>query len=69
MPPFGSIQLILEGVGAMLAMVGLGGSAGITIGVLLRRAPEDIGSLGHAGTALGFILGIPAAILFVLLSK
>jgi hypothetical protein len=67
MPSFSTIHLILEGVGAMLAVIGLGGSGFVTLALLLRRPSEEIGRWGQIGTAVGFILGGPVAIVTVLL--
>jgi hypothetical protein len=70
MPPFATIQVILEGVGAGLAMVGLGGSLGTTVAVLICRPRDEISVWGQIGTAIGFLLGIPVAIgVVVLLSN
>jgi hypothetical protein len=66
----GTIHLILEGIGAMLAMVGLGGSAFVTIAVLIGKRSEEVGRWGQIGTAIGFLFGIPAGIItVVVLSK
>jgi hypothetical protein len=67
MPLFSTIQLILEGVGVMLAVIGLGGSGFVTLALLLRKPSEEIGRWGQIGTAFGFILGVPVAICTVLL--
>jgi hypothetical protein len=67
MPSFGTIHLILEGVGAMLAVIGLGGSGGIALAVLLDKPSEQVSRWGQLGTALGFLFGIPAAVLVVVL--
>ncbi len=70
MPPFATIQLVLEGVGAGLAMVALGGSLGITVTVLIGKSSDVVTHWGHIGTAIGFLVGIPVAIVtFVLLSN
>jgi hypothetical protein len=66
-PSFSTIHLILEGVGVMLAVVGLGGSGFVTLALLLGKPPEEIGRWGQIGTAFGFILGVPVAIGTVLL--
>ncbi len=52
---------------ALLAMVGLGASLGITIGVFVGRPSEETGHWGHIGTALGFVVGIPVGVAVVLL--
>ena len=67
MPSFGTIHLILEGVGAMLAGIGLGGSGFVTLALLIGRPTEEVGRWGQMGTAVGFILGIPVAVGTVLL--
>jgi hypothetical protein len=63
----GTIQLILEGVGAMLAVIGLGGSGGIAIAVLLGKPLDRVSRWGQLGTTLGFLFGIPATVLVVVL--
>jgi hypothetical protein len=65
MPSFSTIQLILEGVGVMLAVIGLGGSGCVTVAVLIGRPVEEVGRLGQLGTAAGFIVGVPTAIVTV----
>jgi hypothetical protein len=65
MPSFGTIQLILEGVGVLLAVVGLGGSGCVTLAVLIHRSTEEVGRWGQIGTAAGFVLGVPVAIITV----
>ncbi len=67
MPSFSEIHLILEGVGVMLAVIGLGGSGFVTLALLIRRPMEEVGRWGQIGTAVGFILGVPIAIGTVLL--
>jgi hypothetical protein len=64
---FSTIHLILEGIGAMLAVVGLCTSGFVTGALLLRRPSEEIGRWGQFGTAFGFILGVPVAIGTILL--
>jgi hypothetical protein len=65
-----NVHPILEGVGAMLAVVGLCGSAAVAVAVLINRPSEEVGRWGQRGTAAGFILGIPAGfIVFALVSK
>ena len=66
-PSFSTIHPILEGVGAMLAVVGLCTSGFVTGALLLRRPTEEVGRWGQIGTAFGFILGVPVAIGTVLL--
>jgi hypothetical protein len=66
-PSFSTIHLILEGVGAMLAIVGLGGSGCMTVAVLFRKSAEEVSRWGQIGTAIGFLVGIPAAVFTVLL--
>ncbi|HJZ37677.1 MAG TPA: hypothetical protein VJ204_15515 [Solirubrobacterales bacterium] len=66
-PSFSTIHLILEGVGAMLAVVGLCTSGFVTLALLFRRPTEEVGRWGQIGTAFGFILGVPVAIGTVLL--
>jgi hypothetical protein len=65
MPSFSTIQLILEGIGVMLAVIGLGGSGCVTVAVLIGRPVEEVGRWGQLGTAAGFIVGVPAAIITV----
>lgn len=70
MPSFGTIHLILEGVGAMLAVIGLGGSGAVALAVLLGKPSQEVGRWGQIGTASGFFVGVPAAIVTVwLLSR
>ena len=66
-PSFSTIHLILEGVGAMLAVIGLGSSGFVTLALLIGRPTEEIGRWAQIGTAVGFIIGIPVAIIAVLL--
>ena len=66
-PSFSTIHLILEGVGAMLAVVGLCTSGFVTLALLLRKPSDEIGRWGQIGTAFGFILGVPVAFGTVLL--
>jgi hypothetical protein len=66
-PSFSTIHLILGGVGAMLAVVGLCTSGFVTLALLIRRPREEVGRWGQIGTAVGFILGVPVAIGTVLL--
>jgi hypothetical protein len=66
-PSFSTIHLILEGVGVMLAVIGLCTSGFVTLALLMRRPREEVGRWGQFGTAVGFILGVPAAIVIVLL--
>jgi hypothetical protein len=66
-PSFSTIHLILEGVGVMLAVVGLCTSGFVTGAVLIRKPSEEVSRLGQIGTAVGFILGVPVAIVIVLL--
>jgi hypothetical protein len=49
----------------MLAVIGLGGSGCITVAVLIGRPVEEVGRWGQLGTAAGFIVSIPAAIITV----
>ena len=67
MPSFSTIQLILEGVGVMLAIVGLGGSGCMIVACPFPKIREEVGRWGQIGTATGFIVGVPAAIFTVLL--
>lgn len=54
----------------MLAVIGLGGSGGIAIAVLIDKPSEEVSRWGQIGTTIGFFLGIPIAIvIFVLLSN
>lgn len=66
-PSFGTIALILEGVGALLAMAGLGGSGAITVAVLLKKPSDKVSRWAQYGTTGGFIVGVPVAITVVLL--
>jgi hypothetical protein len=66
-PSLSTIHLILEGVGAMLAVIGLCASGFVTGALLIRRPTEEVGKWGQIGTAVGFILGVPVAIGMVLL--
>jgi hypothetical protein len=66
-PSFSTIHLILEGVGVMLAVIGLCTSGFVTCALLIRRPSEEISRWGQFGTAVGFILGVPAAIVIVML--
>jgi hypothetical protein len=69
-PPLGAIRLVLEGVGAMLAVIGLGGAGGIAIAVLLDKPSDRVSRWGQIGTTFGFLLGIPVAIgIVVMLSN
>jgi hypothetical protein len=65
-PSFSTIQLILEGAGAMLAVIGLGGSGAVALAVLLGKPSQEAGRWGQIGTTLGFLIGIPFAICAVL---
>jgi hypothetical protein len=67
MPSFSTIHLILEGVGVMLAVIGLGGSGAVALAVLLDKPSQEVGRWGQIGTTLGFLIGIPFAICSVLL--
>jgi hypothetical protein len=51
----------------MLAVIGLCTSGFVTCALLIRRPSEEISRWGQFGTAVGFILGVPAAIVIVLL--
>ena len=42
-PSFSTIHLILEGVGVMLAVVGLCTSGFVTVALLIRRPREEVG--------------------------
>jgi hypothetical protein len=67
MPSFSTIHLILEGVGAMLAVIGLCASGFVTGALVIRRPTEEVDKWGQIGTAVGFILGVPVAVVIVLL--
>jgi hypothetical protein len=43
----------------------LGGSGCVTVAVLIGRPVEEVGRLGQIGTAAGFIVGVPTAIVTV----
>jgi hypothetical protein len=66
-PSFSTIHLILEGVGVMLAVIGLCTSGFVTLALLIRRPREEVGRWRQIGTAVGIIVGAPMAIGTVLL--
>jgi hypothetical protein len=67
---FGSVSLILEGLGVMLASIGIGGAFGIAAAVLEGKPNEEIARWGYWGTTAGVVLGIPLTIsAFVLIAR
>lgn len=67
---FASVSMILEGLGVMLASIGIGGAFGIAAAVLEGKSNEEITRWGYWGTTAGVVLGVPLTICaFVLMGR
>jgi hypothetical protein len=65
-----TIALLLEGLGVMLATVGVCTAAAVFAAVLERKSTDEVTRWGQWGTAIGFALGVPLTICaFVLLQR
>jgi hypothetical protein len=65
-----TVALLLEGLGVMLATVGVFGAAGVFAAVLERKSTNEVTRWGQWGTAIGFAVGVPLTICtFVLLQR
>ena len=67
---FASLGTILEGVGVMLASIGICGGCGIAAAVLEGKSNEEITRWGYWGTTAGVLIGLPLMLsAFVLMGR
>jgi hypothetical protein len=61
--PWATLTTILEGVGVLMSATGIGGAVGMTAAVFTRRSSDVTDRWFQIGTAFGFAVGVPLAIL------